>query len=912
MTTVRLTIRFDPTRRGEPQAWLVPGAGAEDWLAEIVTWNVPQSLVSLRVIPRSRSDRSPAGVLATVAGNPPVNASPRCQGYGRLGERLFLPLEAQLEPAVSARELVGLLAPDVEYVWHPAFGLAAFEPHDVLSVGDLLPPAVTTCADWDRAQPGEAFTRRLVSIEVDRAPSADVIIQEGRDDIASQSDALDELPPGPNEPGRLAEGLGSALGAPLRAAARFVNWLTSHAPARANRGTWVDRVQQWTSRMLTSKLRSARERELDRLIAMLDEDPDRGLKYAPPMGGDPGRGIAPPSARLSPHEVDFRLGSSGGPADCWDVDAERHHRLAAQYRALAEREVRLGRFRRAAYIYAKLLGEFGSAAAALKSGGYYREAAVLYEERLQRPREAAECLEEGGLWNEAIARYEALGDFEKTGQLYRKLGQHEEADAAYRKAVEAHRQQNNLLAAAKLLESELGDVETALSVLRSGWPSFKQAQECLHGEFRLLARLGRHGEAARRVAELRDQTRTPVEIVMATTVLVETTKESPDTVVRAEAADATRVIVARRLVETSRSGREPERPLLAAIENLEPQDRLLRRDCQRFLQDTKRSLPAAPPPAPASRASVIERIYSARLPTDVEWQTAAASDQSCFAAGYEEDWLVVARIGWGARAPDAVVHWDSRGFTGQPILLAPSPNDNRPCWVQTVNGPPLPMRRFSTASAALAVSPPWSRAGTVGLAQSVQGVSWMLTYTDGYFVSAFSADGTPILSRPIPMSSTAGIAPHTVVEDGGPIPFHARSEGAYFASGDWLISIDSSERVHVSRHDQRIVGLSGSASLSRVRVAVSYVTGGAVVWRDNTAWRPFGGDLYKPLTAFTVSGFLIAVDSSTIEAYRTDRHRLTFAGRIPSPGTPIAVMPVGRNDVGILDDRNHLTVYRLK
>jgi len=132
------------------------------------------------------------------------------------------------------------------------------------------------------------------------------------------------------------------------------------------------------------------------------------------------------------------------------VTPAMRHELAARYRELADREIRLGRHRRAAYIYATLLGDWAASAATLRTGGYYREAATLYQERLQRPRDAAACLEEDGAWNEAINLYEKLSDYEKVGQLYRKIEQHEHAESAYRKAVAQHLQHGDRTAAARL------------------------------------------------------------------------------------------------------------------------------------------------------------------------------------------------------------------------------------------------------------------------------------------------------------------------------------------------------------------------------------------------------------------------------------------------------------------------------
>lgn len=87
----------------------------------------------------------------------------------------------------------------------------------------------------------------------------------------------------------------------------------------------------------------------------------------------------------------------GRPGDVWQTPWEIHQRLVERYRQAANRELLLGRHRRAAYIFANLLGDFASAANALQQGRFYREAAILYRERLNNLAAAAKCLEAGGL-----------------------------------------------------------------------------------------------------------------------------------------------------------------------------------------------------------------------------------------------------------------------------------------------------------------------------------------------------------------------------------------------------------------------------------------------------------------------------------------------------------------------------------
>src|SRR5262249_7355988 len=137
---------------------------------------------------------------------------------------------------------------------------------------------------------------------------------------------------------------------------RFMQWMTV-------------KQQQWRA-----GLEEARERELARLMRMLEDRPDEGLRFALALaGGGSARRLAPAGARLSPRRADFNMSSlySSAPADPWNVSDQMRRRLEVKYRELATRELGLGRYRRAAYIFAELLGDLHSAANALQTGRFF-------------------------------------------------------------------------------------------------------------------------------------------------------------------------------------------------------------------------------------------------------------------------------------------------------------------------------------------------------------------------------------------------------------------------------------------------------------------------------------------------------------------------------------------------------------
>jgi tetratricopeptide (TPR) repeat protein len=214
-------------------------------------------------------------------------------------------------------------------------------------------------------------------------------------------------------------------------------------------------------------LDAVRNKEIARLMYLLEKDPDQGLRYALPIGGNKHRGTAPPSGRLGERNVNFslqRLGG-GGPADAWEIEAEYQRRLTTRYLELANREIRLGRHRRAAYIFAELLGDLSAAASALCSGRHWREAAVLYEQRLQQPAAAVECLEQGGLWEEAIELLVKLRWQERAGDLCTRLKQIDRAEKFYLDEIEAHQIRGDRLSAARIYDEKLQQPQHALVTL---------------------------------------------------------------------------------------------------------------------------------------------------------------------------------------------------------------------------------------------------------------------------------------------------------------------------------------------------------------------------------------------------------------------------------------------------------------
>ena len=580
------------------------------------------------------------------------------------------------------------------------------------------------------------------------------------------------------------------------------------------------------------KLSEKRHRETLRLLHALETDPDRGLRYALPFNQG-NRDAGRQGSKLLFHDVDFSLQrlAGGRPVDHWDLPQHVRQQLLAKYHESAGRELRLGRCRRAAYIYAELLGNLDLAASALMTGRHWREAAVLYRDRLHRPDEAARCLEQGGLWTEAIAQYEELAEFEKAGDLYRQLDQPDHARQAYRSAVAKYLAQNDCLTAARLLENKLDAPDEAITQLEAGWPSSNQAGACLEELFRLLARMGRHAAAAAKIEQLRDQSLLPRQWRLLINVLSQTATTYPDAVVAAVAADATRTLSGARLRHADDA---EKRLLLAAVQRLVPADRLLGRDCQRFLRPRVR--PAASPArrtmekrgtmpvaSPSIRLKPIRRIV---LSQEVQWQTAVSAGEVFYAAGYEGRNMVVEQGFWdGKHVRLEGGPWEGLPLAHRPILLAPDLRGQQPLAVCVVGGPPLPQQSFPVADALLgrvrAGTPSWIPPGTLAVQRTSSGVTHVLQrQAAGLVLHLFNFKDQPLGSR---LLSYGEISP-----DGsgdrlpvGPVPLHARSDATYLALGKRLVILKSVAGVTFVELPDIVLSLQGSSPFSCRRLVAT-------------------------------------------------------------------------------------------
>ena len=390
----------------------------------------------------------------------------------RLAENLYLPVDADLVPALLDDEAKGVTR-DRGLIFLPGGRVLGFEPRVPLSLSSLVTADRREGTGW-RAfpdRPSRADRLHEITLEPPDGSTEDDVFAEGGDPAEIGS----EGPPRPEDAGaastlagRAAVGAGKGLiglGAMLG-----IKALADLGAKWINRA--VERVPRLTEAMLGKQEGSLRE-----LLRQFREgDVERALRHALPLGGNGGRGGTPSIDGRLPtvdptYSLQSLLGSNRGPTGIWfggfDVQAE----LAKEYRKAAEDAERHGDYRRAAYIHGKLLSDFATAAHLLCRCGLFRDAAYIYLNRLKDIPAAARAFESAGEVDRALQLYRQNRLHAEAGDLLRRVGEEDAAIAEYVWAADllAADIRHGPMAAGDLLRDRAYRSDLALGYYANGW-----------------------------------------------------------------------------------------------------------------------------------------------------------------------------------------------------------------------------------------------------------------------------------------------------------------------------------------------------------------------------------------------------------------------------------------------------------
>ncbi|MFN8674176.1 MAG: hypothetical protein U0457_19100 [Candidatus Sericytochromatia bacterium] len=244
----------------------------------------------------------------------------------------------------------------------------------------------------------------------------------------------------------------------------------------------LEKFENWLEIKL-DKIDEARNIELNKLVKMLDTNPDEALKYAislnsPYLNRGDNKGFSTKLTKNIPLFNSNSFNISGNSFNTWNTN-KYYSILFEKYMKIINKELENKNYKRAAYIYANLLGNFNSAANVLEQGGFYRDAAFLYKNHVKNNYLAATCLEKGNFLDEAIELYLKDNYFEKAGDLYIRLNNKEKAHFYYEKVIKSYLDGNYYLLPAYITDKKLNDLEKAKKILLEGWEKSYEQEDCL-------------------------------------------------------------------------------------------------------------------------------------------------------------------------------------------------------------------------------------------------------------------------------------------------------------------------------------------------------------------------------------------------------------------------------------------------
>lgn len=407
----------------------------------------------------------------------------------------------------------------------------------------------------------------------------------------------------------------------------------------------------------------------------------------------------------------------------------------------------------------------------------------------------------------------------------------------------------------------------------------------------------------------------------------------PDAAARLSAADQTRVLAAARF-EVATADEVPA--LTAALRSLAAGDRLLARDCQRFLEGRQRRvtprLPHAKPRPPARQVTLLRQIahpdfelVGNAIGTGKAFYLIGNTHAGhvCFARGR---WDGMHRQLLGVHSSGqvyldtqlAACHHTSTLFYHSGGTTGPSVSFPDQGWLVDID-------RVAQHSA--------FDSRTIGIA--AEGGKLVCVYAgeseDLVVINTFlTVEGKLASSRTLRLVSVDvekvyDLASHEEPQESRPsitrpLPMLLRGGTLLMGFGPQL-AIHNGTQTEWIEMQQPIESIAASRAFTRDRVAVMHAGGGELLWglKGDSPRERFAQDLGQAKACFTDGGWLVAANRSEIQVYHTSQGanspsgKLTWLANIPGPNEEVvALMGTEEpNEVALCTAKGEIRVYRL-
>ena len=383
-----------------------------------------------------------------------------------------------------------------------------------------------------------------------------------------------------------------------------------------------------------------------------------------------------------------------------------------------------------------------------------------------------------------------------------------------------------------------------------------------------------------------------VQISAAAVVLSQFAGTYPESGVRAIASDTTQVFIATALITATPL---VAHELLELIPLLAPQDRLLARDCDRYVRQRQQATTRRKIPNPKTRG--IKRVHTGSLTQQIDWRIARSTESSVYIAGYSERSLFLRRLEWKQLGKDGPYAMWSGVNDQAALILEPHPLDLGPAILHQIGVEPLPYRRLSAGQEkwSFAGSPSSATATTVAMAHVEGGRSWRVRHI--------------FESLELVITNTRGEI--TFIKD-LQIPFHDRDIDSIsislFASsrmvrlgiGSYLCRLRQSPdknpleelTIDLEPLPSVIKGLAGyqsEPSGKKLRLLATFETGCLLFDEVNGNSSPVGSELESPTATFLTGGQFAVAGAGEVQAYEIAEERPVLIGTAKIDFAPISV-----------------------
>lgn len=483
---------------------LIKNTSAQAWLREIQSLNIHLSAVQIYPIPGTVAN-SVWGCLIISSQKIDVQKIGKNEACQIVHPNLLIPEKTALYPAITSIEIEKLFS-SARHIMHPEFGLA--ELTEELNAEELIAQPQKKNIDISIPEKNIFIPGQIKSFQV-HTLSPEEILKELEDNGFPKNEGLKDYPldifekaklsfyqmalgkrtdenanirgGADSELGWLGKSIGFVGGLFLGLTGALLVGAGALAFTLLKGGGW--------SEEMSGDFKDLEERnknKLDKLLELLKNNPEEGLKYAIPLDSDgTSRGGFGGEFNFFKRWFDFSLfGSSGVSSGSGaSADADSFFKLQNQYRETAEELVRQKEYKKAAFIYMKLLKDYNKAADVLEEGKLYKEAATVYLKYLNNKLKAAQCYEKGNMIDNAIELYIELNENEKVGDLYLIINKRKEADVYFNKVADAYKASNQFVKASLVYKYKMQQPDLGQESLLHGWRLNADAFNCLNNYF---------------------------------------------------------------------------------------------------------------------------------------------------------------------------------------------------------------------------------------------------------------------------------------------------------------------------------------------------------------------------------------------------------------------------------------------